>query len=177
MHEKMKYEVASFFYSKMRETPGGKEFRYYLSAFLSAARSIFQYSIKEGKSKPGWRKWYEDKMNSEVMKYFRNKRNSNIHTTPLPQNIMLVINETLNIAESTSTPRRDKDKQTLKLEGEMKKNNQSNNENENKSPTVDIIHSLGDWKGTEDVLTLSEKYLVELKKYIEEGVNKGFFSG
>lgn len=177
MHEKMKYEEAIFFYSKMRETPGRKEFRYYLSAFLSAARSILQYSMEEGKSKPDWQRWYEDKMNSEIMKYFRDKRNFNIHTAPLPQNITLVINETLSVEESLTIIKRNEDKLTVEFEKEVKNNNQPSKGSESKGANVDIIHRFGDWKGNEDVLTLSEKYLVELENYIEEGVNKKFFSG
>src|SRR5690348_16558935 len=61
-----------------------REFRYILSAFLSAARSVLQYARKEVESDPQKLKWYDDLMaHSRELPYFKDKRNTNIHRHPL----------------------------------------------------------------------------------------------
>ncbi len=42
---------------------------------------------------------------------------------------------------------------------------------------VEIKYTFDDWTGNEDVLNLSQKYLQELKAFIEDGVIKKFISG
>jgi hypothetical protein len=60
MNERYKIGEAKFFLSRMEESVEDRvEFRYYLSAFLSAARSVLQYA-KEESSKKGRQQWYDE---------------------------------------------------------------------------------------------------------------------
>ncbi len=60
MNERYKIGEAKFFLARMEESLHDREaFRYYLSAFLTAARSVTQYARMEAKSK-GRQQWYEE---------------------------------------------------------------------------------------------------------------------
>jgi hypothetical protein len=56
-----KLQEAEFFLDRLREHDSGRDFRYYLSAFLSAARSVTWVLQAELKSKYGdeFERWYE----------------------------------------------------------------------------------------------------------------------
>lgn len=57
MNEKDKLEEARWFYAEMvKRQENRKIFKYNLSAFLSSARSVMQYSLKEAKTKNGGNK-------------------------------------------------------------------------------------------------------------------------
>src|SRR5207249_2882101 len=60
MHEEGKLQEASHFLGQMRSSLEDPEvFRYNLSAFLSAGRSVAQYALKEAQTKPGGQVWYD----------------------------------------------------------------------------------------------------------------------
>lgn len=60
MNERYKIREARFFLARMEESLHDREtFRYYLSAFLTAARSVIQYAREESRSK-GRQQWYEE---------------------------------------------------------------------------------------------------------------------
>lgn len=46
-----------------------------------------------------------------------------------------------------------------------------------KPPEITIKYMFTDWIGDEDILALSQIYIDELEKVVEEGVLKGFISG
>ncbi len=51
MHEKDKIIEAEYFYSRMKQEQHDRDaFRHNLSAFLSAARSVLQYALKEAET-------------------------------------------------------------------------------------------------------------------------------
>src|SRR2546425_8857182 len=81
MYEDEKLEEATYFLGQMRsflEDP--KVFRFNLSAFLSAARSIAQYALKEAQSKPGGQAWYDAFVRQDrFIRFFASKRDANIH--------------------------------------------------------------------------------------------------
>ena len=70
MNEKYKICEAKFFLAKMEEVePDLEAFRYYMSAFLAAARSVIQYAKEESKSK-GRKQWYDETIAGyEVLSY------------------------------------------------------------------------------------------------------------
>jgi len=45
------------------------------------------------------------------------------------------------------------------------------------SSRVEVQYLFGDWLGTEDVLALSQKYIAEVRSFVEAGVNAGYISG
>lgn len=60
MNERYKIREARFFLARMEEAlHDRKAFRYYLSAFLAAARSATQYAREESRSK-GRLQWYKE---------------------------------------------------------------------------------------------------------------------
>lgn len=70
MNERYKIGEAKFFLAKMKESLHDRPaFRYYTSAFLTAARSVIQYAREESKSK-GRQKWYDETIAEyEVLSY------------------------------------------------------------------------------------------------------------
>src|ERR1044071_3155514 len=77
-------------------------FRYTFSAFLSAARSPFQYVYSEIKDNPVAKKWYEEQVSSHaVVQFFRDKRNISIHTKPISLSavINISVSESMNISD------------------------------------------------------------------------------
>lgn len=68
-----KFEEADFFLCQMKKTRGTSQFRYYLSAFLSASRSITLYLQKQFSDYDGFQEWYNKKqewMKSDVVFQF-----------------------------------------------------------------------------------------------------------
>ena len=67
MNERYKIGEARFFLARMEESLHDREtFRYYLSAFLTAAQSVTQYAREESKSK-GAQQWYEKTIAGNVV--------------------------------------------------------------------------------------------------------------
>ena len=84
MNEGNKLAEAEFFFDMMRaKQENRQEFYYCLSAFLSAARTVLQYACKEAKSKLGGAKWYQDEMDDNVLRFFRDLRDISIHDNPV----------------------------------------------------------------------------------------------
>ena len=91
-----KLAEARYFYDRMVEVQktviqhNREYFTYNFSAFLSASRSVLQYMWTEIKrnqdlgAKQEAKKWYEERMAASPMcQFFRGKRDSNIHVTPI----------------------------------------------------------------------------------------------
>lgn len=95
-----KIEEAAFFFSKMEENLADPDHVYYLSAFLSAARSVLQHMVDEHHT--SWddlEKKYNDDW--DVVKFFRDKRNYSIHHGQVvPDRIEIVITEHITITDS-----------------------------------------------------------------------------
>ena len=180
MHEKKKLEEAKYFYSKMIEEQRHREnFTYNLSAFLSSARSVLLYALDETKTKSGGQQWYDNCISaSNILGFFRDKRDINIHTEPIqPQaHYKLELSETIHLSGSISITVTDKD-------GNIKQQYSSNKpeplpKKESQTPAVmQIKYKFNGWVGSEDVLTLCQMYIQELENLIKDGVNKGFITG
>jgi hypothetical protein len=88
MREAEKIEEAEFFYAHLVNVEKSRSanpdtFKFFLSAFLSAARSVLQYAHREAVGKPGGRGWYKGAVSSVVLQYFKDKRDDNIHVEPV----------------------------------------------------------------------------------------------
>jgi hypothetical protein len=88
---RQKYLEASYFYACLVEKQTSRyEFRYILSAFLSAFRSVTFLMQKEFNKFPEFQIWYalqKDKMKSdEVFKLLHSKRTMTIHTNVVKPN-------------------------------------------------------------------------------------------
>lgn len=79
---------AKYFFERMKENQSEQDpFRYYLSAFLVAARSVTLFMQKEFSKVCGFQDWYAQKRtemrNDEVMKVLDRKRTLTIHQEPV----------------------------------------------------------------------------------------------
>lgn len=76
---------ANFFLEKLKEDCSSNHFDFYLSAFISAARSVTFMMQKEYKYHDGWQQWYQTKLSEDVFvkslfKRFNDMRTKTIHT-------------------------------------------------------------------------------------------------
>lgn len=178
MYEKEKLEEAKYFYSRMiEEQENIRAFKYYLSAFLSSARSVLQYAEREAKKKPGGKKWYDNYIsNNPILKFFKHKRDINIHVKPVQPSahIDVEIIEPLHISESVSITVTD-EKGNIKHQFRSEKPKPAIT----KPTMVKVMYKyrFKDWKGNEDVLELCQKYIEELEKIVKDGIKRGFITG
>lgn len=83
-----KLAEAEYFFTEMqRVAQDPKAFRYEFSAFLSAARSVLQYALKEAQSKLGKEAgdaWYTAHLKAApVLRFMKEVRNSDVHEQPV----------------------------------------------------------------------------------------------
>jgi len=178
MHERKKLEEAKYFYSKVIEEQEHREnFTYNLSAFLSPARSVLQYTLNEARTKPGGQQWYDNCISaSPVLRFFKDKRDINIHTEPIqPQaHYKLGLSETIHLSSSVSITVTDKDG-NIKQQYSSGKPNPIPKESQT-SAVMEVKYKFNNWGGSEDVLTLCQIYVQELENVIKDGINKGFIT-
>jgi len=183
MHETKKLDEANYFYSRMMEEQKNRNtFIYNLSAFLSAARSVLQYALKEAEHKAGGEKWYKSHISaSPVLKFFKDKRDFNIHTEPVHAQAQHSVNmaATGSASVSLSYIVFDKDgkiKQQSSPDCPQEKSIEKPKESENSS-RHEVRYKFGNWTGNEDILTLCQRYIQEIDVVIKDGVAKGFLTG
>jgi len=177
MHELNKIKEAEYFYARMAETREKRdEFRYNLSAFLAAARSVLQYALREAHGKPGGQTWYDRQVaGNRVVAFFKDRRDIEIHEKPVPirADIGISLSETVDISESVAVVLKDGDGNIIQ-----------SSRTEPQAPTspcpsssvLSLIYKFGDWTGEEDVLQLCDAYLNELRNIVADGRSKGFLS-
>jgi len=187
MNENKKLEEAKYFYSKMSSEQETRDaFTFNLSAFLSATRSILQYALKEASNKPGGRIWYDNLMKSSPeLKFFKDKRDLNIHKKPIHPNAHYILHaETggyLTSFGSVSMTVYDKDgniKQQVhsKPNPDLPQTTPTKNTNSKPIPN-EVKYYFDNWVGTEDVLVLCQKCIWELENAISDGISQGFITG
>lgn len=178
-HKKKKLAEARYFYSLMcQELNDREKFTFHLSAFLSAARSVLQYALGEAKTKKGGQQWYDNHITaSSVLSFFKDKRDLNIHFEPITpiQHTDLVAHNTIHLTECVSVVIDGSDKTLYPSSPEVSKPQSATRETE--PPAVGkTYYRFSDWQGREDIFTLSEKYLDELQRVIEDGMRNGFLT-
>lgn len=182
MSEKEKLKEAKYFYSQMSKNKRNKEkFLHNLSAFLTAARCVLQYSYEETKNKNSGQIWYNNYIsNNRVLKFFKEKRDNNIHISPIKskREVALTIGGKLKSSGSLSA-KLIKGNGTIIDFGELKSSRDSFLEDNFKkeSPKIKYKYLFYDWSGNEDVLTLCKIYLKKLDYFIKDGIKKSFISG
>jgi hypothetical protein len=179
MFEAKKIREAEFFYALLLEeeqtiNDSPDRFGWYLSAFLSAARSVLQYVHKEAVGervsiphtpcssttlrggKPGGQVWYDTAVSkSHVLQYFKEKRDVNIHKQPINaiREFELLIDDSIWMGAAPPIP------------GHV-------------SWPVKVTdkYKFDDWPGTEAILTLCIKYVRELRALVQDGQARGLLS-
>ena len=177
MHEQSKLNEATYFYSRMLSETGNREnLLFDLSAFLSAARSVLQYSLKEAQTKSGGQQWYEGHVTaSRVLSFFKDKRDVNVHTKPIQisQHTSIELTEVIRVSESIHIKKFD---QTGNLTGEYSSEPSQPPPAPEIPPKGSHRFTFPDWSGNEDVLQLCDLYLKELQRVVVDGQNKGFIT-
>lgn len=151
-HERSKLAEAKYFYSRMGATHGQSTvFNYNLSAFLSAARSVLQYSHKEARSKPGGQDWYSSQIRaSSVLIFFKDKRNINIHMYPVrpPMIIRVNIEDSIAVSDAVDIFIRDlKEDINRQSSVELTEPKVPQPAKQRQPDTVKISYRFSDWTG------------------------------
>ena len=163
MNEKL--EEARYFRTEMDQNANNSIlFKFLLSAFLTAARSVMLYVHAEC-SKEGGRRWYDKKMADHMLRFFRSLRNVNIHEGPVePQLIIeLTIIDQVSIEESSSIKMNDEYRYIVydKLQTQ-----QSDSMPTTLKQTFKYLFT--NWSGPEDVQELCDKYIIALQRIVDE---------
>ncbi len=181
MHEQTKLAEARYFYAQMLvEYDDRQKFTHNLSAFLSASRSILQYGVEEAKTKPGGQHWYDNYIAaSNVLPFFKDKRDINIHMEPIRpvRHTNIEMKATIHLSESISVKRFDADGNELPISPVKMQEPKESAKTPDTPPVVTIKYRFKDWPGDEDIIELSQMYIDELQQFIKDGVDAGFLTG
>lgn len=177
MHENEKLDEAIYFHSRMlSERNDRNAFIYDLSAFLSSARSVLQYALKEARTKDGGQQWYENQIaTSKVLSFFKDKRDINVHSEPVKAHKLGIIEfkDTLHLSATVSIKVFDPQGN---LTSEYNEEPQPVPKQPNTAPKITERFIFPDWSGDEDILDLCQFYVDELRRVVGDGLYKGFLT-
>ncbi|OOC59062.1 hypothetical protein BBD40_25785 [Paenibacillus ihbetae] len=155
-------------------------FNFFLSAFLSAARSIIQYTYERAEilgRKPDYNMLVSER---PILRYFKGKRDINIHVQPVKSiqqvNIDLYSSVTVQTKESVRI-------QMIEADGSISRDetyetpasvqSRQEKDNDEPGPVRSLHYRFDDWPGEEDVLELSKEYLVNLRTFVNNAHSTG----
>ncbi|ALS09944.1 hypothetical protein ABE82_26375 (plasmid) [Paenibacillus peoriae] len=185
---KDKFDEAQFFYGHMVQScneDSVTEFRYYLSAFLSAARSVQLYVETKAKSTKRLKDHNKLVGNNPILGYFREKRNMSIHCTKVPTKqkieIQMRASMALSIQSSIEITKYDRDGKLIEVlrREPLKKSSGPKDNSGDISSTQTFSIYFNDRKEAdddEDVLTLGQRYIDELQRFIAEAEQFGLIN-
>ena len=177
MHEQEKINEAKYFLTQMIAYTNARiAFNYNLSAFLSAARSVLQYALKEAKPQDGGQAWYEAQVaNKSAVKFFKDKRNISIHANPISPSakIGISITDTIHLSDSVTVTVHRKDG-TIEKEHSIGSSPPPPPPEDTESVTYEYFFQ--DWSGSEDVIILCQSYIADLEAIVLDGVASGFLT-
>ena len=178
MHEQAKIDEARCFLSQMRRLANERQqFNHNLSAFLAAARLVLQYALKEARIKPGGKPWCDAHIAVQpVLKFFKDKRAVSIHANPISPaaKVTVSVADKVLISESVSVTvhRKDGTVETMLLQSPPPVPASP----ADSAPSIQYEYFFNDWGGTEDVVTLCDKYSNALRIIVADGRTKGFLT-
>jgi hypothetical protein len=175
MHEQSKLKEAEFFLCHMAlQSSDRQAFMYFLSAFLSAARSVVQYAFEEVKSKPFAQAWYEEQVrSSDIVSFFKDKRDVNIHVRPARISEKISMSETLHISDSLVVRMADHNGNQSVVHASSLQQAHPDSETP-RTKKVSLVFP--GWNGSQDVFQLCEEYLKELNEIVSDGKVRGFLT-
>nr|QNO46217.1 hypothetical protein ABPEKODN_00030 [Methanosarcinales archaeon ANME-2c ERB4] len=181
MDTQQKYDEAEYFLEMMKENIEDRQkFRYNLSAFVSAARSVTFVLKKEFSKNPDLDEWYCKKQmqmkRDKLFKFFKNKRDYVIHKKGTIDT-RAEISETINLPITVSVSF---EAIGIKADGTTKNEEYSESPDKlklvakpNNTEKTKIRWFFRDWSEPDgDVVTLCERYIKKLKIMVEEAENK-----
>lgn len=169
-----KIAEARFFLQEMKATDERDRFRFMLSGFLSAARSVLQYAHRDVEGNLPGRQWYDDTMSASlVLSFFKDERDFNIHRRPVA-----VLSQTtveariqINVRASVAITVRHADGSVEEL---------GSTEPPTPAPVppptpakVTTRYFFTDWS-PQDVVEVAEMYVDELDAVVTDGLARGF---
>jgi len=168
-----KLEEAKYFLTKMNESIDDRViFKFNLSAFLSASRSVTFYLQTEYANNPKFIKWYtkkqEEMMADDLFKFFNEKRRTVIHIKMIEVrgHHEITLHESIGISDSVIIELRDENgnlKQTGTYTSEPKTSPQE------KSDETKITHK---WFFTDfneaEIIPFCSKYIESLQAIVDE---------
>jgi hypothetical protein len=178
MNEREKIQQAEYCLAQLAQGQDNiVEFKYKLSAFLSAGRSVLLYAFEEAVPKTGGQAWYDRRMaQSAVLKLFKDMRNLDIHEEPVSVHKASEVNvsETLHFSASVAHIMRGPS-------GEVVSEGSSPEEKPVPTAPAEVVVKerlkFAAWRGPEDILSLCAIYLDELKVFVADGQTKGWLTG
>jgi len=183
MNERRKLAEAERFLDHLRNTKfdgsGGFDraaFEDYLSAFLSAGRSVLQRAHKEAITKPGGQLWYDTAIEQQpAVKFLRDERNRSIHETQIVPKLHVAIQAPGSIEQTADGGLRLLDDGGNVLQ-EVRPQPGGGPVSLKVKPDIIPRYYFEGWEGPEDVVTLCRQYLDELAVIVADGQDRGFLS-
>jgi hypothetical protein len=177
MHEQSKIDESKHFLAQMEQSQlDSTAFRFNVSAFLNASRSVLQYAYKEVDKSCPPKKWYEDSVSGDdVIKVLRDERNLNIHTKPTepPGTFESALSSEL-CFQTGGTIENVRDGRVIQHTEFTDPPTSPKPPNEAASTTVKYFFD--GWDGEEDVLTLCRDYVRRLEQLVQDGQKRGFLT-
>jgi hypothetical protein len=175
MHEQEKLDEARHFLEGMtRSIEDPVAFRFELSAFLSAARSVLQYAREEAITRTGGQAWFDAHMRRDrVLNFFKDKRDVSVHVRPVvpAATINVTASDVIQFSEAFLL-------RVFDDEGNLisEKGSGSPAPPPVVSPpsSVSRVYNFPDWSGQEDVLQLCRGYMSALEGVVSDGHSRGF---
>lgn len=178
MYEKAKLAEANFFFSEMRrEERNPTNFKFHLSAFLSASRTVLQYTRAELEGNIMGIRWYDNYLSTHpILGFFRDKRDVNIHFSPSDAKLRVNAEGHASIGFSASVRIVARDKDGNVTSDRIFEDEKPKNTSKEEKVKIDYFYRFDDWIGNEDIMTLSQKYLKELEKFVDEAQRNGYIT-
>jgi hypothetical protein len=180
VNEDHKIEEAQYFLNQLFDQQLEiREFSFVLSAFLTASRSVLQYSLKEADKKSGGKIWWDNEVKKyEVVKYLKEKRNISVHAEPVipGKTININIEEQLGVGDFCSL-------EIINPDGTIVPDAPQENAEQQYTPNITrtssssfVTYHFSDWPGSESVAELCAEYLEQVRKIIDTGRALGFIA-
>ena len=179
MYTQQKYDEAEYFLEMMKENIEDRQkFRYNLSAFVSAARSVTFVLQKEFSKNPEFDEWYSKKqmqMKRDNLFIFLKEKRNYVLKMEGTIDTRAEISETIDLPMAPSVSF---EATVIKADGTIE--NEKHSEPPAKPKLTSKPNDTGetkwffkDWsEPDEDVVTLCERYIKKLKIIVEEAENK-----
>ncbi len=175
MHEQNKLDEARHFLAgMMAAVDDPTSFRFELSAFLSSARSVLQYAREEATTKTGGQAWFDTHAtNNPVLKFFKDKRDINIHVQPIvpAATINVAATDVIHFSEAILLQVFDNEGNLMSERGI---GSGSPPPAASPLPSTSRVYHFPDWTGQEDVLQLCHDYVTAMETVLKDGRSQGF---
>ncbi len=153
-------------------------FGYNFSAFLSAARSVMYFARAEALTIPNGQVWYDGQITG-VVKFLKDRRDVSVHARPLSpkKDINVAITENVRLgAEFAAVVTRGGEPLPSPDELEVRAEPEPQQLTPETSVTVTETYRLREWKGPQDIKTLCQQYLTELRRIVADGQSRGLLT-